>query len=122
MYMPSIECLYGTNATAFLLSYQLLLRTDLDTFVSPTFVSWWPKTTSIRGEQGYVLANTLAECTHLPLTGSTVVTVWVPTLCCVTSGMDVPRPRQMHSASRTETNSNARMRVCMRATAELEVH
>ena len=55
-YMPSVECMYGTNATAFLLRYQLLLRTDLDTFVSPTFIKWWPTTTSIRGEQGYAIS------------------------------------------------------------------
>ena len=50
-FMSSISCLYQP-ASRLLLQYDVLLRTDTDTFLTPTFVHWWPRRFShIRRDQ-----------------------------------------------------------------------
>lgn len=58
-YMSSIFCAYQRES-AFLLNYEVLLRTDTDTFLSPMFIDWWPtRYTHVRGEQGYANAHSI---------------------------------------------------------------
>ncbi len=51
-YMNSIGCLIG-RAKPVLLEYGALVHMDLDTFLTPLFLSWWPVHAVFVGEGGY---------------------------------------------------------------------
>eukprot|EP00051_Salpingoeca_urceolata_P019013 m.272287 g.272287 ORF g.272287 m.272287 type:complete len:848 (+) comp19330_c0_seq1:56-2599(+) len=49
----SLQCMYDAHKSGLLLRYRLLLRTDMDTFLTPRFHDWWPETFQVRDKQGY---------------------------------------------------------------------